>query len=106
MAAKSMIYTKMRKATADLAHAEKMMDALVADYSRPGYTVLDRHMGAGTTGVACVRADRKFIGCEVDRAAFDLACERIEAARARLPAGFGTARAGSAGHGYLSPNEK
>lgn len=28
MAAKSMIYTKMRKATADLAHAEKMMDAL------------------------------------------------------------------------------
>ena len=60
-----------------------LMDALVADYSRPGYTVLDTHMGAGTTGVACARAGRKFIGCEVDRAAFDLACERIEAAYAQ-----------------------
>ena len=60
-----------------------LMDALVADYSRPGYTVLDTHMGAGTTGVACARAGRKFIGCEVDRAAFDLACERIAAAYAQ-----------------------
>lgn len=60
-----------------------LMDALVKDYSRPGYTVLDTHMGAGTTGVACAKAGRKFIGCEVDRAAFDLACERIEAAYAQ-----------------------
>ena len=60
-----------------------LMDALVADYSRPGYTVLDTHMGAGTTGVACARAGRKFIGCEVDRSAFDLACERIAAAYAQ-----------------------
>jgi len=60
-----------------------LMDALVADYSRPDYTVLDTHMGAGTTGVACARAGRKFIGCEVDRAAFDLACERIAAAYAQ-----------------------
>ena len=60
-----------------------LMDALVADYSRPGYTVLDTHMGAGTTGVACARAGRKFIGCEVDRAAFDLACQRIQAAYAQ-----------------------
>ena len=60
-----------------------LMDALVADYSRPGYTVLDTHIGAGTTGVACARAGRKFIGCEVDRAAFDLACERIAAAYAQ-----------------------
>lgn len=55
-----------------------LMDALVSDYSRPGNTVLDTHMGAGTTGVACVRAGRKFIGCEVDAQAFELACQRIE----------------------------
>ena len=54
-----------------------LMDALVADYSRPGYTVLDTHMGAGTTGVACMKAGRKFIGCEVDASAFEIACERI-----------------------------
>ena len=60
-----------------------LMDALVADYSRPGQTVLDTHMGAGTTGVACAKAGRRFIGCEIDRAVFDLACQRIEAAYAQ-----------------------
>ena len=58
-----------------------LMDALVSDYSRPGQTVLDTHMGAGTTGVSCVKANRKFIGCEIDVAAFDLACKRIEDAQ-------------------------
>ena len=60
-----------------------LMDALVADYSRPGYTVLDTHMGAGTTGVSCVKAGRDFIGCEIDREAFDIACERISRAQAQ-----------------------
>lgn len=57
-----------------------LMDALVRDYSRPGAMVLDTHMGAGTTGVACARAGRKFVGIEVDRAAFELSCTRIEQA--------------------------
>ena len=60
-----------------------LMDALVCDYSRPGDLVLDTHMGAGTTGVACVRNGRRFIGCEIDRSAFDVACERIENAYAQ-----------------------
>lgn len=55
-----------------------LMESLVRDYSRPGDTVLDSHMGAGTTGVACLRNGRKFIGCEVDADAFDIACRRIE----------------------------
>lgn len=60
-----------------------LMDAIVSDYSKPGQIVLDSHMGAGTTGVACVRSGRKFIGCEVDQAAFDIACSRIEQAYAQ-----------------------
>lgn len=60
-----------------------LMDALVADYSRVGDTVLDTHMGAGTTGVSCVKAGRKFIGCEIEREAFDIACERISRAQAQ-----------------------
>lgn len=60
-----------------------LMDALVSDYSRVGGTVLDTHMGAGTTGVACVKSGRKFIGCEIDPAAFDIACKRIEQAVAQ-----------------------
>ena len=45
--------------------------------------MLDTHMGAGTTGVACIRTGRKFIGCEIDPAAFDIACKRIEQAYAQ-----------------------
>lgn len=58
-----------------------LMDALVRDYSRPGDIVLDTHMGSGTTGVSCVNAGRKFIGCEIDPGAFDTACTRIDQAQ-------------------------
>jgi site-specific DNA-methyltransferase (adenine-specific) len=58
-----------------------LMDALVGDYSRHGDTVLDSHMGAGTTGVAGARSGRKFIGIEIDADTFDIACRRIEQAQ-------------------------
>lgn len=62
-----------------------LMHALVAHYSRRGDTVLDTHMGSGTTGVACAKAGRSFIGCEIDGRAFDLACHRIEEAQRQMP---------------------
>lgn len=43
-------------------------------------TVLDPFMGSGTTGVACVRQRRTFVGIELEPKFFDLACRRIEAA--------------------------
>jgi site-specific DNA-methyltransferase (adenine-specific)/modification methylase len=46
-------------------------------------TVLDPFMGSGTTGVACANLGRKFIGIEIDRKYFDIACERIDAAYAQ-----------------------
>jgi hypothetical protein len=58
-----------------------LMDKLVRDYSKPGHVVLDTHMGAGTTGVSCMKAGRKFIGCEIAKDAFDVACRRIEDAQ-------------------------
>lgn len=42
-------------------------------------TILDPFMGSGTTGVACVREGRRFIGIEIDPGYFDIACRRIEA---------------------------
>jgi len=42
-------------------------------------TILDPFMGSGTTGVACIREGRKFIGMEIDEGYFDIACRRIEA---------------------------
>lgn len=44
-------------------------------------TILDPFMGSGTTGVACANLGRKFIGIEIERKYFDIACERIEAAQ-------------------------
>ena len=38
-------------------------------------------MGSGSTGVACVNTNRKFIGIELDDKYFDVAKERIEEAR-------------------------
>jgi site-specific DNA-methyltransferase (adenine-specific) len=48
--------------------------------------ILDPFMGSGTTGVACVRDGRSFIGIELDPGYFDIACERIrkEMAQPRL----------------------
>ena len=45
-----------------------------------GDTILDPFMGSGTTGVACANLGRKFIGIELERKYFDIACERIDAA--------------------------
>ena len=49
-----------------------------------GNTVLDPFMGSGTTGVACANLGRKFIGIEIERKYFDIACERIDAAYSQL----------------------
>lgn len=43
-------------------------------------TILDPFMGSGTTGVACVRLGRKFIGIEIEPQYFDLACQRVSEA--------------------------
>jgi DNA modification methylase len=43
-----------------------------------GATVLDPYMGSGTTGIACIRTGRKFIGIEKDAKHFETACERIK----------------------------
>lgn len=42
-----------------------------------GGTVCDPYMGSGSTGVACVRLHRNFIGVEKDKRHFDNACDRI-----------------------------
>lgn len=55
----------------------------VRDFTDQGETILDPFMGSGTTGVACVKLGRKFIGIEIDPGYFETACKRIEAAYAQ-----------------------
>ena len=42
------------------------------------HIVLDFTMGSGTTGVACMKLGRKFIGIELDKNYFDIAEKRIQ----------------------------
>lgn len=43
--------------------------------------ILDPFMGSGTTGVACANLGRRFIGIEIDKKYFQIACRRIEMAQ-------------------------
>lgn len=68
---------------ANLHRTEKpvvLFEYLIRTYTNEGETVLDNTMGSGTTGVACVNTDRKFIGIEKDEAYFGIAVGRIEKA--------------------------
>tara|TARA_B100000424_G_C22877840_1_gene467348 strand:+ start:270 stop:1133 length:864 start_codon:yes stop_codon:yes gene_type:complete len=47
-------------------------------YSKEGDTILDPTMGSGSTGVACKEMNRNFIGIELDKDIYDMACERLE----------------------------
>jgi site-specific DNA-methyltransferase (adenine-specific) len=58
---------------------------LIDRLTKPSMTVLDPFMGSGTTGVACAKTGRKFIGIELDPGYFDIACKRIEKAYADSP---------------------
>lgn len=58
----------------------KLMEALVKDFSNQEEVVLDPFMGSGTTGVACAKLGRKFIGIELEEKYFDISCKRIEEA--------------------------
>jgi site-specific DNA-methyltransferase (adenine-specific) len=49
----------------------------------PGALVIDPFLGSGTTGVACVKQGRRFIGIEIDEGYFEIACKRIRDAYAQ-----------------------
>ncbi len=53
------------------------MEYLIRTYTNEGNSVLDFAMGSGTTGIACKRLGRSFIGIELDEENFKIAEERI-----------------------------
>ena len=59
-----------------------LMEYLVKLVSREGQVVLDPFMGSGTTGMACKRLGREFIGIEIDEEYFKIAQARIDAWKA------------------------
>lgn len=59
---------------------EELMKFYVENSSNVGDTVLDMFMGSGSTGVACLNTNRKFIGVEMNEEYFNIAKDRIEKA--------------------------
>jgi DNA modification methylase len=54
-----------------------LLEYLIKTYTLEGETVLDFTMGSGSSGVACVNLNRKFIGIEKDLDYFEIAKKRI-----------------------------
>jgi ParB-like chromosome segregation protein Spo0J len=53
---------------------------IVQRFTEPGDTVLDPFLGSGTTGVACLHLNRRFVGCDNDPSAVAIATQRIREA--------------------------
>lgn len=57
-----------------------LMEYLIRTYTHAGDVVLDNCIGSGTTGVACARTGRRFIGMEMDEGYFAVAEARVREA--------------------------
>ena len=57
-----------------------LLEFLIKTYTNPDCVVLDNAMGSGSTGVACVNTNRKFIGIEMDENYYRISKKRIEEA--------------------------
>lgn len=55
-----------------------LLQHIIASSSRPGALVLDAFAGSGSTGHACHRLGRRFLGAELDSAYFERAARRLE----------------------------
>lgn len=62
-----------------------LMLGLVKDYAAPKAAVLDCFLGSGSTGIACMRSGRRFVGVEMDGAIFQTAKRRFASEQARAP---------------------
>lgn len=55
-----------------------LLEVLIKTSSKEGDVVFDGFMGSGSTGVACLKNNRNFIGIELDEKYFEIAKNRIE----------------------------
>ena len=56
----------------------ELLENIINHSTNKNDVVLDCFMGSGSTGVACLNTNRKFIGIELDENYFNIACDRLE----------------------------
>ena len=78
---RSVIYYKTAETEGETFHKTQkpasLLEYLINTYTNTGEVVLDNCMGSGSTGIACINTNRKFIGIELDDTYFEIAKERI-----------------------------
>ena len=57
-----------------------LLERIVEDFTKQGDVILDPYMGSGTTGEACIKLGRSFIGVDIQQRWVDYTESRIEKA--------------------------
>lgn len=66
-----------------------LLEYLIRSHSNENDVILDFCMGSGSTGVACIKTNRRFIGIEKEKEYFDVAQDRIKRAEKKFQNSFG-----------------
>ena len=61
-----------------------IIKTLIENSSQTGDIILDPYMGSGTTAIAAIRSNRHYIGFELSKDYYDMACKRIDNERRQL----------------------
>jgi len=72
-------YNKVKHTLHPTQKPEQLIENLILTFTNEGETVVDNCMGSGTTGVACKKTGRHFIGIEKDEKYFEIAVSRVSA---------------------------
>ena len=62
----------------------KLYEWLLNKYAKPGDTILDTHVGSGSSLIACYNTNHKYVGFEIDETYYKLAKERIDRETAQM----------------------
>lgn len=57
---------------------------LLKNYAKEGDLILDTHVGSASSLIACEEMGFDYVGCELDKDYYDMACKRIETYRQQL----------------------
>lgn len=62
----------------------KLYEWILKNYAKEGDTILDTHVGSGSSLIACYNTNHKYVGFEIDKTYYKLAKERIERETAQM----------------------
>lgn len=63
---------------------KELIRMMLEDYTNKGDLILDPFLGSGTTAVACVQTDRRYIGIEKEEKYYNIAVKRVKEEESKL----------------------